>query len=120
VNSYHGITGCEEKMDDRESLKTRFGRLLSIPDEIEGPRRYSIIRRNFSILMLVITVAPLVLMALINYHQYQSALRQEIVEPMKVLVNKAKHSFELFLINRLATVRFIASGYSFDVLADSM
>jgi two-component system NtrC family sensor kinase len=106
-------------MEPKKYLKSRFGRLLSIPDEIEGPRRYSIIRRNFSILMLLITVAPLVLMALINYHQYQSALRQEIVDPMKVLVNKTKHSFELFLINRLATVRFIASGYSYDELADS-
>lgn len=93
-------------------------RLFNIP-EVEGPRRYSILRRNMSILMLLITVVPLLFMAFINYHQYQSALRQEIVEPMKALVNKAKHSFELFLINRLATVKFIASGYSYDELADA-
>ena len=46
------------------------------------------------------------------------ALGAEIVDPIKVLVNKAKHSFELFLTNRTATVRFIASAYSFQELAD--
>ncbi len=94
--------------------------LLGIPEDIEGPARYTVIRRNISILMLLITVVPLCLMALINYHQYQSALKDEIVDPMKVLINKTKHSFELFLANRLATVRFIASAYSQEELADDM
>jgi two-component system NtrC family sensor kinase len=75
-------------------------------------------RRGFYALMLIITLVPLVLMALVNYHQYQSALMAEIVDPMKVLVNKAKHSFELFITNRAATLRFIASAYSYQELAD--
>jgi two-component system NtrC family sensor kinase len=57
-------------------------------------------------------------MALINYHQYQSALQDEVLNPVRVLVNKTKHSFELFLANRLATVRFIASAYSYEDLAN--
>ncbi len=69
-------------------------------------------------LMLIITLVPLVLMALINYYQYQSVLRGEIVNPLRVLVNKTKHSFELFLQNRLSTIRFVASAYSYDELAD--
>ena len=99
-------------------LTSPFGRLLGIPEEIEGPKRYDAFRRNISLLMLLITIVPLVCMALINYVQYQSALKNEIVEPMKVLVNKAKYSFELFIANRLATVRFIASGFSYKELAD--
>ncbi|MFH0822762.1 MAG: ATP-binding protein [Pseudomonadota bacterium] len=105
-------------MDIKGRISSLFGGILGMPDQIEGQRRYAIIRRNISILMLIITVAPLVLMALINYFQYQSALRGETEEPMRVLVNKAKHSFELFLANRLATVRFIASAYSHEELAD--
>ena len=105
-------------MELRKYLTSPFGRLLSIPEEIEGPKRYDAFRRNISLLMLLITIVPLVCMALINYVQYQSALKNEIVEPMKVLVNKAKYSFELFIANRLATVRFIASGFSYKELAD--
>ncbi len=121
MESYYGIINSpvlRKKMDLKRYLAFPFA-ILNIPDQIEGPRRYSMIRRKVSILMLLISVVPLVLMAFINYHQYQSALRQEIVEPMTALINKGKHSFELFLINRLATVRFIASGYSYDELADA-
>ncbi|MEW6350931.1 MAG: ATP-binding protein [Thermodesulfobacteriota bacterium] len=105
-------------MDLKTNLAQTFGRLLDIPEEVPRPKRYSLIRRNITILMLLITVLPLVLMALINYHQYQSALRDEIMAPLRVLVNKTKHSFELFLANRLATVKFIASAYSYSDLAD--
>ena len=35
-----------------------------------------------------------------------------------VLVNKSKHSVELFLAERLSTVSFIASEHSFEELAD--
>ncbi len=38
--------------------------------------------------MIALTIIPLVLMALINYHQYQSSLKEEIVGPTKLLANK--------------------------------
>ncbi|MDQ1240534.1 MAG: two-component system, NtrC family, sensor kinase [Thermodesulfobacteriota bacterium] len=98
--------------------KSAFGRIVGSPEGIEGAKRYELIRRNISILMLLITIVPLLLMALINYLQYQSALRNEILEPMKVLVNKAKNSLELFLTSRVSILRFIASAYKYDELAD--
>ena len=64
-------------MNTREYLIKTFGRLFEIPEEAQGPKRYGIIRRNVTILMLLVTLIPLVLMALINYHQYQSALKDE-------------------------------------------
>jgi len=63
-------------------------------------------------------LVPLALMTVINYFEYKAALRNEIQAPMKTLVNKAKHSFELFLAGRLSTVNFIASAYKFEELAD--
>ncbi len=107
-------------MNTREYLIKTFGRLFEIPEEAQGPKRYGIIRRNVTILMLLVTLIPLVLMALINYHQYQSALKDEIMTPLKVLTNKTKHSFELFLTNRQATVKFIASAYTYSELADEV
>jgi two-component system NtrC family sensor kinase len=70
------------------------------------------------LIMVLVTIVPLFLMALINYHEYQRALKQEIIVPLGVLVNKTKHSFELFLTERLSAVNFIASAYSFQQLAD--
>jgi len=101
-----------------ETVKAKLGTFLEIPEEGTGPERYRVLRRNFVLLMLITTLVPLVLMALINFYQYQSVLRAEIVSPLRVLVNKTKHSFELFLQNRLSTIRFVASAYSYDELAD--
>jgi len=96
----------------------RMVHLLDIPEEGEPIERYNILRRNMIILMIVVTLFPLILMASVNYHQYQAALKDEIVNPLRVLVNKTKHSFELFLAERLSAVSFIASAYSFEQLAD--
>lgn len=105
-------------MSLKSSLKATLTGLLQMPEEGTSPQRYRILRRNIIILMLLITIIPLLLMAFINYHQYQSALKDEIVAPLRVLVNKTKHSFELFLAGRVSTVSFIASAYSYDDLAD--
>lgn len=102
----------------RQSIGQIFSGLAEVTDQEDSPIRYNIVRRNMTILMLLITLVPLALMTVINYYEYRSVLRGEIVTPQKVLVNKAKHSIELFLANRLATVNFIASAYSFDELAD--
>jgi two-component system, NtrC family, sensor kinase len=102
----------------KKSVRQITGGLLDIPEEGTSPERYRILRRNITVLMLLITIIPLVLMAIINYYQYQTALKDEILAPLRVLVNKTKHSFELFLAGRLSTVNFIASAYTYEELAD--
>jgi len=91
---------------------------LSFSDQGEAPLRYKVLRRNMIIIMALVTLVPLFLMALINYHEYQKALKNEIIVPLGTLVNKTKHSFELFLTERLSAVSFIASAYSFKDLSD--
>lgn len=88
------------------------------PEDGGSPGRYRAIRRNMITLMAVITILPLTIMAGINYYQYQAVLREEIVTPIRVLVNKTKHSFELFLAERVSIVSFIASAYTYEQLAD--
>jgi len=99
-------------------LKKLTEEFRQFPDYGESPERYKILRRNIVILMVVITIVPLLLMAVINYHQYQKALQGEVVNPIRGLLNKTKHSFELFLAERLSAVSFIASAYSYEDLAD--
>lgn len=92
--------------------------LFDFRDEVNSAERYPIFRRNIMILMLLITIVPLLLMAAINYHQYQRALKDEIVNPMRTLVNKTRHSIELLLTERLSSVSFVASAYTFEQLSD--
>jgi len=91
---------------------------LKFPESGGSPEIYRLLRKRIVALMLVVTVVPLCSMALINLHQYRKTLREEIVKPQLVLLNKSKHSVELFLAERLSAVSFIASEHSFDELAD--
>lgn len=93
-------------------------RPLDLPEEGGPPERYRLLRRNIIVLMIVVTVVPLFLMAAINSHQYQNTLREELLTPLLVLVNKTRHSVELFLAERLSTVSFIASAYTPEELSD--
>ncbi len=105
-------------MDLKNFLQKRLVGILDVPEEGTSPERYIILRRNIRILMLLIAILPLLLMAVINYHEFQRALKDEMVAPLRVLVNKTKHSFEVFLAGRLSTINFVASAYSYDDLAD--
>jgi len=103
----------------KRKLTGFFGSLREFPDYAESPERYKALRRNIVILMLVVTILPLVLMGLINHYLYRQTMHDEIVQPLKILVNKTKHSFELFLAERLSAVSFIASSHTCAQLGDN-
>ena len=87
-------------------------------DVNSSEERYQQLKRNMRILMIVLTIVPLSMMAVINYHQYQRSLRDEIITPEKVLANKTRHSFEFFLKERLSLIKSLSYFYSFEQLTD--
>ena len=89
-----------------------------IGTDINSPRRYHLLRRKIVSLMAVVTLIPLLSLAGLNYYEHQNTMAAEIQAPLRALVGKAKHSFELFLAERTSAVSFIASAYSFDELSD--
>ena len=89
-----------------------------LPEDGASPGRYSVLRRNIFILMILVTIVPLVIMAGINYHEYQAGLKQEILNPLKATVSRTTHSFDLFFAERLSAVSFVASAYGYDDLVD--
>jgi two-component system, NtrC family, sensor kinase len=99
-------------------LDDAISKLFRMPDQGSSPERYRVIRRNMIILITVVTLLPLFIMAFMNYVQFQGVLRQEVLTPMRVLVNKTRNSFELWLAERESTVSFIASDYSFEELSN--
>ncbi|MBF0452723.1 MAG: GHKL domain-containing protein [Candidatus Magnetomorum sp.] len=97
------------------NIKEIFQMLTEVKSSEE---RYQKLRRNMRILMIGLTIFPLSMMAVINYHQYQRSLREEIITPEKVLANKTRHSFEFFLKERLSLIKSISYFYSYEQLSD--
>lgn len=54
---------------------------LEFPEGGGSPEIYRLLRRRIIALMIVITIIPLISMAMINSHLYQKSLREEIVNP---------------------------------------
>jgi two-component system NtrC family sensor kinase len=92
--------------------------LRDFTDYTDSPRRYKRLRRNMILMSVVGTTLPLIFLGYFNYHQFQRAMKAELVQPLRILVNRTKHSFELFLTERLSALSFIASAYSWEELAD--
>jgi two-component system NtrC family sensor kinase len=99
----------------RRSIKKIIRKLYSLPEQTSEDR-YIRLRRNMAVLMFLVTVVPLSIMLFINYFQYKNAIKSEAVSQLRVLENKAKHSFELFLQERLSAVKYIAHAYGIDQL----
>ena len=98
--------------DTMASIKT------DLTTEINSPKRYQLLRRKIIALMALVTILPLLSLAGINYYEHQNTMAAEIQAPLRVLVGKAKHSFELFLAERTSAVSFIASAYSPEELSN--
>jgi two-component system NtrC family sensor kinase len=101
-----------------KNLRTGLTKGLLNHSDDEGSNRYRILRRNIFILMILITIIPLIIMAVIYQHEYQSSIKKEIVIPLQTLTHKTRHTFELFFEERLSVIRFIASSYSFEELSN--
>jgi two-component system, NtrC family, sensor kinase len=100
------------------SLVNKYMSVFKKDEGRTSPVWYQRLRRNITILMLLVTLVPLSFIAMFNYYVYQGALKNEIMTPLKAMVNKTKHSFELFLAERISAISFIASAYTFEELAD--
>ncbi|MFV0421945.1 sensor histidine kinase [Oleidesulfovibrio sp.] len=84
----------------------------------QSSKRYYYLRRNIIILIVSVSVVPLALMAAINFFMYQDSLKTQAESQVRTLIHKTRHSFELFLHERLASVAFVAGAYTFDQLKD--
>ncbi|TWI74138.1 two-component system NtrC family sensor kinase [Desulfobotulus alkaliphilus] len=90
--------------------------MLTFPEDSISPHRYVILKRNIILIMCLVCIIPLALMAGINYSLYRANLESEILRPIQVMAEDTRHAFELFIEERLSTVRFIAHAYTYDEL----
>ncbi len=81
--------------------------------------QYDALRRKIVLIMAAAALIPLLILAALNYAEFQAAFTREAQTPFRSMVGKGKNSFEMFLAERSSTVSFIASVYSYAELADA-
>jgi two-component system NtrC family sensor kinase len=89
------------------------------PEEAGSSRdRY---RRLFKVVALstcIVSIAPLIILAVLNYHQYKRAYRADLIHPISLLTSNTKRSLEFFLSQRRSALNMIINDKSFDELCD--
>ncbi|PID77760.1 MAG: two-component sensor histidine kinase [Deltaproteobacteria bacterium] len=99
-------------------IRNLINNFFESPSETRTNRgdRYLIMKRKIAVSLIIITLVPLSIMAVINYHQYRESLKKEITTPVYNVVNDIKYAFEIFIEERLSTIRFISTAYDYEEL----
>lgn len=93
--------------------------LFKPPADQPSPGRYIMMRMNMVVITSFVTIFPLFFMFVINSWQYYKSAKNESLYSLQVLEDKTRHAIELFLEERLSTIRFIASAYTFSDLSET-
>jgi len=95
----------------RENQKAR-------PDPLLHKRRYRrlLVVAGFSIAL--VSVIPLVIMTLINYHQYKEAFHTEMIRPIARYTSNAKQALESALSERLSAMSLVVREKSLEDLTN--
>lgn len=80
--------------------------------EPRGDFSYRRLWRYTVFLTLTVALAPLIIMTVINYVQYQNALRSEMIHPTSLLLSNGKRSLEFFIAERLSALRLVVRDRS--------
>lgn len=80
--------------------------------------RYTRLWWYFVSLMAVVSLTPLVILTLVNAHQYQKALKTEMLFPTSRLLSNTKRTLEAVIAERKNALRLISSEKSHEELVD--
>ncbi len=97
--------GPEEAKEGPEKAKKGVEKALDPGGAAEFS--YRRIRRHTILLTLTVSLAPLVIMTVINYFQYQQALTAERIHPTSLILSNSTRSLEFFLAERISALRLV-------------
>lgn len=86
--------------------------------QVDAEFSYRGIRRHTILLTLTVALAPLIIMTVINYFQYQRALTAEMIHPTSLILSNSKRSLEFFLAERLSALRLLVHDRTLGDLCD--
>ncbi len=95
------------------------GRRDKAEEQEENLSRYRRLWRFSVLITATVSLAPLIILAVTSFFQYQKAFKAELLEPINRLTGVAKHSLEFFLEMRVDALKLLVSEKTFDELVDS-
>jgi len=66
----------------------------------------------------LVSLIPLVVMAVINYTQYREAFQEEVEQPVFMLASSARRSLQFYIDERVAVLDFIIRDIPYEELCD--
>ena len=88
-------------------------------DLLISPGRYRRMLFAAVLSISVVALAPLLIMSVTTYHQYQDALYADLTRPMLSFASAGQESMESFISERLSALATVVQESSFDDLKDS-
>ena len=80
--------------------------------------RYRRLRKYSIFLMSIVALAPLITMTVLNFHQYQKALRADMIYPITRQTSNTRHALQSFIVTRRSALDFVIHESSLENLTD--
>ena len=86
--------------------------------KIVGPNYYRTLKRNMLLIMILVSFAPLLLIAGIILYQFQVSYQEKVIAHLEEVVEKHRQNIDGFLDEKLADIRVMTRTFSLEQLRD--
>jgi two-component system NtrC family sensor kinase len=84
--------------------------------KIVGPHYYSTLKRNMLLVMILVSFAPLLLIAGIILYQFQVSYQEKVIAHLEEVVEKHRQNIDGFLDEKLADIRVMTRTFGLEQL----
>ncbi|MCG6917512.1 MAG: two-component sensor histidine kinase [Deltaproteobacteria bacterium] len=86
--------------------------------KITGPHYYRTLKRNMLLIMILVSFAPLLLIAGIILYQFQVSYQEKVIAHLEEVVEKHRQNIDGFLDEKLADIRVMTRTFGLEQLRD--
>ena len=88
--------------------------------ELVGPHYYRTLKRNMLLIMILVSFAPLLLIAGIILYEFQVSYQEKVIAHLEEVVEKHRQNIDGFLNEKLADIRVMTRTFSLEQLRDDL
>lgn len=87
-------------------------------NDLSCKKRYLYLRRNFIVVMLMISMIPLIITAGLSFYRYQMLIQEETVNNARWSTESARQTIEAFLDRLKAKIQMVSDSYTYEYLSN--
>ena len=88
--------------------------------KLVGPHYYRALKRNMLLIMILVSCAPLLLIAGIILYQFQISYQEKVIAHLEEVVEKHRQNIDGFLDEKLADIRVMTRTFGLEQLRDEL